>query len=114
MNVYIVEVAKRMAERGVEVDVFTRHTSRAPPQVVDCADRLVANTAEEARELASLYDADPGQVATVAPGADLSRFTPQDGARRRLRLRTDAVILLFVGRIQPLKAPDVLIHAAAR
>ncbi|MCO5968726.1 D-inositol-3-phosphate glycosyltransferase [Actinoallomurus sp. WRP6H-15] len=220
MNVYIVEVAKRMAERGVEVDVFTRATSRTLPpvaelapgvsvrhvaagpleeldkselpghlcaftsdllrteaahepghydlihshywlsgqagwaarqrwgvplvhsmhtlakvknlclatddspeplgrvlgeqQVVDSADRLVANTAEEARQLISLYDADPEQVATVPPGADLSRFTPRGGARRRLGLPQNAAVLLFVGRIQPLKAPDVVVRAAAR
>jgi D-inositol-3-phosphate glycosyltransferase len=43
-------------------------------------------------------------------------FTPGDAvaARRRLALEPDAVMLLFVGRIQPLKAPDVLLRAAAR
>jgi D-inositol-3-phosphate glycosyltransferase len=83
-------------------------------QVVESADRLVANTAEEARELVSLYDADPARVATVNPGVDLSLFRPRPGARARLGLPADAIVLLFVGRIQPLKAPDVLLRAAAR
>ncbi|MCU1676751.1 MAG: UDP-N-acetylglucosamine [Frankiales bacterium] len=84
-------------------------------QVVAAADRLVASTPDEARELIELYDADPDQVVTVAPGVDLDRFRPGDGlaARRRLGIATDAVVLLFVGRIQPLKAPDVLLRAAA-
>ncbi|WP_242908947.1 D-inositol-3-phosphate glycosyltransferase [Actinomadura terrae] len=234
MNVYIVEVARRLAARGIEVDIFTRATSRALPpvaelapgvlvrhvvsgpfeeldkgelprhlcgftsgvlraeashdpghydllhthywlsgqagwaakrrwgvplvhsmhtmakvknaaladgdkpepeervlgeeQVVASADQLVANTGEEARDLIGLYDADPARVATVSPGVDLSRFRPESPllastgllphrtgpARRRLGLPRDAYVLLFVGRIQPLKAPDVLLRAAAR
>jgi D-inositol-3-phosphate glycosyltransferase len=82
--------------------------------VVESADRLIANTAEEAHELVTLYDADPARVATVNPGVDLSLFRPRPGARARLGLPADALVLLFVGRIQPLKAPDVLLRAAAR
>src|SRR4051794_26891016 len=85
-------------------------------QVVEAADRLVASTAAEAAELVELYDADPDRIRTVAPGVDLDVFRPGDAvaARRRLGLRDDAVVLLFVGRIQPLKAPDILLRAAAR
>ncbi|WP_141578596.1 D-inositol-3-phosphate glycosyltransferase [Actinomadura sp. WMMA1423] len=235
LNVYVVEVAKRLAARGVEVDIFTRATSRALPpavelapgvlvrnvvagpfeeldktelprylcgftsgvlrveaahepghydllhthywlsgqagwaakerwgvplvhsmhtmakvknaaladddkpepaervlgeeQVVASADQLVANTAKEAGELVGLYGADPSRVAVVSPGADLSLFRPESPliargagllphrtgpARRRLGLPRDAYVLLFVGRIQPFKAPDVLLRAVAR
>ncbi|MGH3388067.1 MAG: D-inositol-3-phosphate glycosyltransferase [Actinomadura sp.] len=222
MNVYIVEVAKRLAARGIEVDIFTRATSRALPpvtelvpgvlvrnivagpfeeldktelpgqlcgftsgvlrteaahdpghydlvhshywlsgqpawvaqqrwgipfvhsmhtlakvknaalatgddpepaarvlgeeQVVESADRLIANTADEARQLVHLYGAAPARVQTVTPGVNLSLFRPGSGAaaRRRLGLSPGALVLLFVGRIQPLKAPDVLLRAAAR
>lgn len=84
-------------------------------QVVAEADRLVGNTDAEARELVELYDADPGRVVTIAPGVDLDRFTPGDraAARRALGVAPDAVVLAFVGRIQPLKAPDVLLRATA-
>jgi D-inositol-3-phosphate glycosyltransferase len=80
------------------------------------ADRLVANTAEEARQLIELYGADPWRVETVNPGVDLSVFRPARQpavARRRLGLPPDAVVLAFVGRIQPLKGPDVVLRAAA-
>lgn len=84
-------------------------------QVVEIADRLVANTDREASELVGYYDADPEQVVVVPPGVDLDLFVPgeQRAARARLGLADDAVVLLFVGRIQPLKAPDVLVRAAA-
>src|SRR5205085_11765897 len=87
-------------------------------QVAMAADRLVANTDGEARQLADLYAADPGRVAVVPPGVDLGVFAPRVrggriGARRRLGLPVCGQILLFVGRIQPLKAPDVLVRAAA-
>jgi D-inositol-3-phosphate glycosyltransferase len=85
-------------------------------QVVEAADRLIANTAEEGAQLVDLYGADPGKVRVVNPGVDLDRFTPGSrmASRRRLGLPQDAIVLTFVGRIQPLKAPDVLLRAAAR
>ncbi|RKT57930.1 D-inositol-3-phosphate glycosyltransferase [Saccharothrix australiensis] len=84
-------------------------------QVVAESDRLVANTEVEASELVDLYAADPAKVLVVPPGVDLDRFTPGDrpAARAALGLRPDDVVLAFVGRIQPLKAPDVLVRAAA-
>ena len=84
-------------------------------QVVNESDRLVANTDIEASELIKLYDAEPSKVAVVPPGVDLDRFTPGDQARARqcFGIPQDAVVLAFVGRIQPLKAPDVLLRAAA-
>ena len=84
-------------------------------QVVDAADRLVANTDDEAKDLINYYDADPERVAIVHPGVDLDVFTATDrrGARVRVGVDQNAVVLLFVGRIQPLKAPDVLVRAAA-
>ncbi len=84
-------------------------------QVVESADQLIANTDDEATQLVNLYDADPARVNVVHPGVDLSVFRPRDPAkaRRELGVRADATVLLFAGRIQPLKAPDVLLRAVA-
>lgn len=84
-------------------------------QVVEAADVLIANTAIEAGQLIDLYDADPRRVEVVHPGVDLSVFRPRDRAsvRAELGLPEEAVVLLFAGRIQPLKGPDVLLRAVA-
>lgn len=93
-------------------------------QVVDAAQALVASTAEEAADLVGLYDADPGAVHVVAPGVDLDLFAPgtervddeglasaQQRARAALGLPRREQVVLFAGRVQPLKAPDVLVRA---
>ena len=84
-------------------------------QVVAVADRLVANTDTEAAELIELYDAEPGRVRVVNPGVDLRTFCPGDRAASRavLGVAPDDLVVAFVGRIQPLKAPDLLVAAAA-
>ncbi len=84
-------------------------------QVVDEADRLIVNTDDEARQLVSLHRADPGRIDVVHPGVDLQTFTPGDraAARAELGLPAGRPIVAFVGRIQPLKAPDVLLRAVA-
>jgi D-inositol-3-phosphate glycosyltransferase len=91
-------------------------------QVVDEADRLIVNTEEEAHQLVSLHNADPNRIDVVHPGVDLHVFTPGDRASARAALNSSAPdlglsatqrVVAFVGRIQPLKAPDVLLRAAA-
>lgn len=92
-------------------------------QVVAVADRLVANTASEAGQLTKLYGAPSDRVSVVTPGVDLERFTPaasgcEDAVRRRarraLRLPERGPLVTFVGRVQPLKGPEVLLRAMAR
>ncbi len=85
-------------------------------QVVDEADRLIVNTEDEARQLVSLHHADPSRIDVVHPGVDLQTFTPGDkrAARDALGLDANTPTVAFVGRIQPLKAPDVLLRAAAK
>ena len=85
-------------------------------QVVQAATGLIANTDAEAASLVSLYEACPDRVFVVAPGVDLQTFSPGDGkaaARNRLNIAPDAIMLTFVGRVQPHKGPDVLLKAAA-
>ena len=85
-------------------------------QVVHAADQLIANTVDERAELINLYDADPRRVSVIHPGVDLDVFSPGlvRAARNKVGVAADRTVLLFVGRIQPLKGPDVLIRTTAR
>ncbi|RAV17970.1 D-inositol-3-phosphate glycosyltransferase [Mycolicibacterium sp. GF69] len=85
-------------------------------QVVDEADRLIVNTEHEGQQLVSVHNADPVRIDVVHPGVDLETFTPGDRnkARAALGLAADEQVVAFVGRIQPLKAPDVALRAAAK
>lgn len=85
-------------------------------QVAAEADLLIANTTAEAAELRYHYQADSGRLDVVHPGVDLDVFSPGDraAAREALRLPADALVVAFVGRIQPAKAPDVLLRGLAR
>jgi D-inositol-3-phosphate glycosyltransferase len=91
-------------------------------QVVDEADRLIVNTEEEAHQLVSLHNADLNRIDVVHPGVDLQVFSPGARASARAALNSSVPdldlsatqrVVAFVGRIQPLKAPDVLLRAAA-
>jgi D-inositol-3-phosphate glycosyltransferase len=85
-------------------------------QVVDEADRLIVNTDAEAAQLVSLHGADPTRIDVAHPGVDLDLFRPGDRreARATLGLPLDEHVVAFVGRIQPLKGPDILLRAAAK
>lgn len=85
-------------------------------QVAAAAHALIANTDSEAASLVSLYDAYPDTVHVVNPGVDLYTFTPGQGrkaAREYTGTPVDALVVSFVGRIQPHKGPEVLIRAAS-
>jgi D-inositol-3-phosphate glycosyltransferase len=88
---------------------------RGEAEVVAGADVLTANTTEEAQELQRHYAADPNRIAVVPPGVDLHTFHAcnQPASRTQLGVDPDRQVVLFVGRIQPLKAPDVAIRAVA-
>lgn len=83
--------------------------------VIRSSDRIVSPTPAEAANLVRLYGADPARIRVVPPGVDRSVFVPQPKRRARSRLRlSGARLLLFAGRLQPLKGPDVAIRTLAR
>jgi D-inositol-3-phosphate glycosyltransferase len=88
---------------------------RGEAAIVEEADVLTASTTDEAAELYSHYGARDSQIMIVPPGVDLHTFHPcnQPKSRAHFGVAQDIQVILFVGRIQPLKAPDVLIKAAA-
>lgn len=86
----------------------------AEGSIIAQADRILAPTPAESLHLVELYGADPERIRLVPPGVDLDRFRPGDAgaAKKRLGLQGKRVAL-FVGRLQPLKGPDVAIRAVA-
>jgi D-inositol-3-phosphate glycosyltransferase len=78
------------------------------------ADRILVPTLAEAENVVRLYGAAPGRVRVVHPGVDAASFSPRpkEEARRRLGL-SGRTVMMFLGRLQPLKGPDVAIRAAA-
>jgi D-inositol-3-phosphate glycosyltransferase len=83
-------------------------------KVITGADRILAPTPVEADLLVQLYGADRNRIRIVPPGVDRKVFfpRPRDEARARLHL-ANTRLLLFVGRLQPFKGPDVALKAVA-
>ncbi len=77
-------------------------------------DGVVVSTRAEAEEMTRLYGVDPGRVAVIAPGVDLELFRPIDSSLARERLGvTEPSMVLYVGRLEPLKGLDILVRAVA-
>ena len=102
--------AESMPEE-VEADMPHRR-AEAEASVINCSDAVLASCTVEADQIASLYGGDPGRIRIVPPGVDHAFFGPghRPQARRALGLPLDGRLLLFVGRIQPLKCADAAIE----
>lgn len=87
----------------------------AERRIMDFADRVVVSTPAEEAQLKWLYGADTARVVTLPPGVDLERFRPmrRELAREMLGIAEDHRIILFAGRIEPLKGIDTLLQAMA-
>jgi len=105
------------AEAGPEelvADVPHRR-AEAEAAVIRCSDTVLASCSVEAAQIAELYPAEPARVRVVPPGVDHACFAPgyRPQARRALGLEEDGHLLLFVGRLQPLKRPDLAVRTLA-
>jgi len=97
---------------GDELEPDSRLSGEGRVVAEACA--IVASTPEERRSLIELYAAHPEKIRLIPPGVDHSLFKPRntDEAKQRLGL-SGKQVLLFVGRLQPLKAADTAVRALA-
>jgi D-inositol-3-phosphate glycosyltransferase len=103
-------LARVKAEGG---DLEPEWRDRAEADVIGCSDAICVSCPEEERQFRRLYGDPDGRIEIVPPAVEHAFFAPGDraGARRAVGLPVDRPVILFVGRIQPLKAPDVAIRA---
>ncbi|MFN2504488.1 MAG: glycosyltransferase [Acidimicrobiales bacterium] len=101
--------------------------AKAEAEVIGCSDVILASSLDEATQLEGLYGADPSRIEVVPPGVDHEVFFPGDRQTARAALGLglgpsgplsgvagpSGPLLLFVGRIQPLKGADVAVRALA-
>jgi D-inositol-3-phosphate glycosyltransferase len=105
-------LALTKARAGLPLDAPRAH---AEGELAAQADRLVAASVSEAKDLIRLYHASRDRICVAQPGVDSRLFGPHDGAglRRRLGLSATARVALFAGRLEPLKGAQILLDAAA-
>ena len=103
----------KMQSRAGEVEPEER--AQVERDAMLTADRIIAFSGHERDAMARLYGADPARVMLVPCGVDLSKFRPLDQkeVRKRLGLNGEK-ILLYVGRVEPLKGLDLLVETAAQ
>jgi len=110
-------LARVKAEASPE-EVFSDEPHRraeAEAAIMACSEVVLASCSVEADQLVRFYGADADRVRVVAPGVDHAFFSPGDRAqaRRAVGLGADGPIVLFVGRIQPLKGATVAVETLA-
>ncbi len=103
---------KRLANPGETEPSIRLEMER---RLIQQADSIIATTNDERIQIIRHYGATPGQVRVIPCGIDLKLFKPQNQqqAREKLGLKRHQPVLLFVGRLDPFKGPDLLLRSAA-
>jgi D-inositol-3-phosphate glycosyltransferase len=103
---------KQLANPGAQEPPLRLEMER---RLIKQVDRIIAATTEERAQIIRHCGATPGQVQVIPCGVDLQLFEPLDRqqAREQLGWKQDSPALLFAGRLDPFKGPDLLLRAAS-
>lgn len=117
--VHMAHTLGKMKNLVAETRPEDRETERrvaVETEIAGFADALIASTPAEENQLAELYDADRSKIHVISPGVDIDRFHPIPAAhaKEHIAVCADRAMILFVGRIEPLKGIDNLLRAIAR
>jgi D-inositol-3-phosphate glycosyltransferase len=107
----LAQAKNRVARSDAEQETTQRVLSER--RLMHSVDAVMAFNPQEKAEMTWFYRAEPGKVCVVPAGIDTTLFTPADriDARRQLGLSPAEPVILFVGRIDPIKGIDVLVDA---
>ena len=102
-------IARSEAEREGEYRI------NGEKQVLGRVNRITVATLAELTQLRFLYKADPNKMVVIPPGVDVGHFypIPSDEAKTYIGIKPEDRMILFVGRIEPLKGVDTLLQAMA-
>jgi D-inositol-3-phosphate glycosyltransferase len=107
----VVKLTRRVAQNAEEAE--GEYRIKGELKAIEIADRIVASTSTEKEQLGKLYETPPNKIEIIPPGVDLSHFypIPKDEAKEFVGVSLDKRMLLFVGRIEPIKGIKTLLKA---
>ena len=87
---------------------------RIEQEILRYSNAVIAESPASKDQMRQAYAVDPGKIEIIPGGVDVAVFRPQDRRQMRqwLALEPEQPVLLFVGRLQPLKGIDTLLRAA--
>lgn len=112
MTFHTLGLMKNLVARSDE-ERESRERIETEQRLVKAADQIIATGETDAQYIQYLYDGDPTKIAVLTPGVDLELFKPMDkiAAKKKIGADTNEKMVLFVGRIEPLKGIDVLLYS---
>jgi D-inositol-3-phosphate glycosyltransferase len=112
MTFHTLGLMKNLVARSDE-EREPRERIETEQHLVKVSDQIIATSETDAQYIQYLYDGDPEKIAVLTPGVDLELFRPMDkvAAKKKIGADINKKMILFVGRIEPLKGIDVLLYS---